>query len=63
MIRPGMPASRMVTSLLMVLAVVPTAACAQQIDTTVAARPNARVEIQNFAGTVVVHRQSAGTPR
>ena len=54
MIRSDMPASRRLTSLLMLLAVVPTAACAQQIDTTVAARPNARVEIQNFAGTVVV---------
>jgi len=36
------------------IAVVPMAACAQQIDTTVSAPPNARVEIQNFAGTVVV---------
>jgi hypothetical protein len=36
------------------VAAVPIAACAQQVDTTVAAQPNARVEIQNFAGSVVV---------
>jgi DUF4097 and DUF4098 domain-containing protein YvlB len=40
--------------LTMLVALVPTAACAQQTDTTVAVQPNARVQIQNFAGSVVV---------
>ncbi|HUQ83504.1 MAG TPA: DUF4097 family beta strand repeat-containing protein [Gemmatimonadaceae bacterium] len=37
-----------------VIAVLPTAACAQQTDTTVSVRPNARIQIQNFAGSVTV---------
>ena len=44
----------MASLLAMVAAAAPTAACAQQVDTTVATQPNARVEIQNFAGSVVV---------
>lgn len=33
---------------------VPAAACAQRTDTTVSVQPNARVRIQNFAGSVTV---------
>src|SRR4051794_22392658 len=55
MIRPPDRRSRAMTmTVAALIAVVPIAACAQQIDTTVSAPPNARVEIQNFAGTVVV---------
>lgn len=32
----------------------PAAACAQSTDTTVAVTPNARIQIQNFAGTIAV---------
>jgi DUF4097 and DUF4098 domain-containing protein YvlB len=35
-------------------AVASTTACAQRTDTTVAVQPNVRVQIQNFAGSVVV---------
>lgn len=40
--------------LALVVAVLPIAACAQQTDTTIAVEPNARVQIQNFAGSVRV---------
>lgn len=33
----------------------PVASCAQQNDTTVAIAPNARIQIQNFAGSVTIH--------
>jgi DUF4097 and DUF4098 domain-containing protein YvlB len=33
----------------------PVVSCAQQSDTTVAVAPNARIQIQNFAGSVTVH--------
>jgi DUF4097 and DUF4098 domain-containing protein YvlB len=36
------------------LALTPLTACAQGTDTTVAAQPNARVQIQNFSGSVIV---------
>jgi DUF4097 and DUF4098 domain-containing protein YvlB len=39
---------------LVAAAVSPIAACAQQTDTTIAVQPNARVQIQNFAGSVRV---------
>jgi DUF4097 and DUF4098 domain-containing protein YvlB len=42
------------TFVALLLALTPLAACAQQTDTTVAAEPNARVRIQNFAGSVTV---------
>ena len=35
-------------------AVSPIAACAQQTDTTIAVQPNARVQMQNFAGSIRV---------
>ncbi|HET9010457.1 MAG TPA: DUF4097 family beta strand repeat-containing protein [Gemmatimonadaceae bacterium] len=35
-------------------AVSPIVACAQQTDTTIAVQPNARVQIQNFAGSIRV---------
>ena len=38
----------------LLLAVVPLTACAQGTDTTVTVQPNARVQIQNFAGSVTV---------
>ena len=38
----------------LVLGVAPIAACAQQTDTTIAVQPNARIQIQNFAGTIRV---------
>jgi DUF4097 and DUF4098 domain-containing protein YvlB len=37
-----------------VLALLPAAACAQQTDTTISVQPNARIQIQNFAGSVTV---------
>lgn len=40
--------------LAVVACVVPTAACAQRTDTTVTVQPNARVRVQNFAGSVTV---------
>ena len=36
------------------LALTPLAACAQGTDTTVTVQPNARVQVQNFAGSVTV---------
>jgi len=36
------------------MGVAPLVACAQQTDTTIAVQPNARVQIQNFAGSVRV---------
>ena len=38
----------------LLVSVSPVAACGQQTDTTVAVQPNARVQIQNFAGSVTV---------
>ena len=38
----------------MLLAVLPVAACAQQTDTTITVAPNVRIQIQNFAGSVTV---------
>ena len=38
----------------LLLALGPLAACAQGTDTTVAVQPNARVQVQNFAGSVTV---------
>jgi len=32
----------------------PIVACAQQTDTTIAVQPNARIQIQNFAGSIKV---------
>lgn len=40
--------------LLATLLALPTAGCAQGTDTTVTVRPDARVQIQNFAGTITV---------
>ena len=42
------------TFVLLLFALTPLAACAQGTDTTVTAEPNARVQIQNFAGSVIV---------
>jgi len=36
------------------VSLLPVGACAQQTDTTVAVQPNARIQIQNFAGSVSV---------
>ena len=38
----------------LVLGLAPLGACAQQTDTTIAVQPNARIQIQNFAGSVKV---------
>ena len=35
-------------------AVAPVVACAQQTDTTIAVQPHARIQIQNFAGSIRV---------
>ena len=43
-----------VTFVAMMAATSPIAACAQQTDTTIAVQPNARVQIQNFAGSIRV---------
>jgi len=40
--------------LAVILAVAPATACAQRTDTTVAVEPTVRVQIQNFAGSVLV---------
>jgi DUF4097 and DUF4098 domain-containing protein YvlB len=40
--------------LALLLALAPLSACAQQTDTTIAVQPNARIQIQNFAGSVTV---------
>ena len=40
--------------IVLVLGVAPIVACAQQTDTTIAVQPNARIQIQNFAGTIRV---------
>lgn len=45
------------------LALTPLAACAQGTDTTVAVQPNARVQIQNFAGSVTVRTWDRNTVR
>jgi hypothetical protein len=39
---------------MVIAAVSPISACAQQTDTTIAVKPDARVQIQNFAGTIRV---------
>jgi DUF4097 and DUF4098 domain-containing protein YvlB len=41
--------------LALVAGVAPLVACAQQTDTTIAVQPNARIQVQNFAGSVKVH--------
>jgi DUF4097 and DUF4098 domain-containing protein YvlB len=38
----------------LVVMVLPGAACAKQTDTTVSVRPDARIQVQNFAGTISV---------
>lgn len=38
----------------LLVGVAPIVACAQQTDTTIAVQPNARVQIQNFAGSIKV---------
>ena len=38
----------------LVLGLAPLVACAQQTDTTIAVQPNARIQVQNFAGSVKV---------
>jgi DUF4097 and DUF4098 domain-containing protein YvlB len=38
----------------LVMGVAPLVACAQQTDTTIAVKPDARIQIQNFAGSVRV---------
>jgi hypothetical protein len=43
-----------VVFLTILVATAPIAACAQQTDTTIAVQPNARIQIQNFAGAVRV---------
>ena len=43
------------TLLALAAGVSPVASCAQQNDTTVAIAPNARIQIQNFAGSVTIH--------
>jgi DUF4097 and DUF4098 domain-containing protein YvlB len=40
--------------LALVAGVAPLVACAQQTDTTIAVQPNARIQVQNFAGSVKV---------
>lgn len=47
---------RRASSLRLVSAAVllPSVACAQQTDTTFTVRPNARIQVQNFAGTIVI---------
>jgi hypothetical protein len=40
--------------LALVVATAPIVACAQQTDTTIAVQPNARIQIQNFAGAIRV---------
>jgi DUF4097 and DUF4098 domain-containing protein YvlB len=42
------------SSLLAMLAFIPTASCAQQTDTTITVPPNVRIQIQNFSGSVTV---------
>jgi len=44
----------LVTRVLALTTLAPLAACAQGTDTTVSVQPNARVQIQNFAGSVTV---------
>ena len=48
--RVGLSALR----LLAMLVVLPAAGCAQGTDTTITVQPNARIQVQNFAGTIVV---------
>jgi len=40
--------------LTLVVGVAPIVACAQETDTTIAVQPNARIQIQNFAGSIRV---------
>lgn len=64
MIRPVAATPRSLASMIaVILALVPMAACAQQTDTTIAVQPNARVQIQNFAGSVVVRTWDRGAVR
>jgi DUF4097 and DUF4098 domain-containing protein YvlB len=71
MIRTRMAPGRSRRPLVAVLlAVTPLVACAQGTDTTVSVQPNARVQVQNFAGSVTVRawdrnavRVVAGRPR
>jgi DUF4097 and DUF4098 domain-containing protein YvlB len=53
MIGRPLPRPRLVRAAFLLLAS-PIVACAQQTDTTIAVAPNARVQIQNFAGSVKV---------
>jgi DUF4097 and DUF4098 domain-containing protein YvlB len=46
-----------------IVAVSPATACAQQTDTTIAVQPNARVRIQNFAGSIRVRGWDRGAVR
>jgi DUF4097 and DUF4098 domain-containing protein YvlB len=41
-----------VAFLTLLVGVAPIVACAQQTDTTIAVQPNARIQIQNFAGSI-----------
>ena len=46
--------STLASFIALLVAIVPLTACAQQTDTTIAVQPNARIQIQNFAGSVRV---------
>ena len=49
------PVRSSLTLLSLVGAAALVGSCAQQNDTTVAIAPNARIQIQNFAGSVTIH--------
>ena len=64
MIRTRMAPGRSRRPLVAVLlAVTPLVACAQGTDTTVSVQPNARVQVQNFAGSVTVRAWDRNTVR